>query len=114
MSPYEQARQVYASEPCARTFEEDEHLHKTQGFLFCTPDFFVMGRAVFSKAEPAMIVDPRVRFTPDICDCWHLYLFAGDVVKAWSIMPWQLPLFSFERKNELRIYPADRIRRLCL
>lgn len=114
MTPYEQARDVYTKEPCARTFDQDLQLHLAHGFVFSTPEFFIMGRAVFSKGTREMLVDPRVRFTPDICDAWMIYLMAGDCTKAWSIMPWRLPRFVFERKNELRVYDSSRIERLCL
>lgn len=114
MTPREQAALVYTKEPCARTFAEDMQLHLQNGFVFDHADFFVMGRPVFSKCPREMLVDPRVRFTRDICDAWMIYLMAGDCAKAWSIMPWPLPRFVFERKNELRVYDSARIQRLCL
>lgn len=112
MSPYELARQVYGSERCVRSFEEDLEAHLVTGFVFSTPDFFIMGRPVDRQADPALIVDPCVAFARERCDCWHLYLFAGDMEKAWIIEPWALPWFSFERKNELRFVPSRSIRRL--
>jgi hypothetical protein len=113
MSPIEQAMAVYQKEACARTFDEDLRLHLEHGFVFSTPEFFIMGRPVDSKASPRLIVDPTVRFLSDR-DCWHIYLMAGNCYRAWDIMPWPLPLFSFERRNELRFYPMERIRRLSL
>jgi hypothetical protein len=113
MSPIEQAMAVYQKEACARTFDEDLHLHLEHGFVFSTPEFFIMGRPVKSTEEPKYIVNPVIYFTDD-CDCWHIYLMAGDCSKAWDIMPYPLPLFSFERRNELRFYPMERIRRLSL
>lgn len=112
MSPYEQARAVYQREHCPRTFDQDLELHLRNGFVFSTPDFFIMGRHVFSKAPVSLIVDPANHFHRDVCDCWHIYLFAGNIAKAFAIEPWPLSLFSMERKNELRFVPADSIRRL--
>lgn len=114
MTPYEQAQRVYFEEPCARTFHQDVEAHMRSGFVFSTPSFFIMGRAVVSTADAAQIVDPSFAFPREQCDCWHLYLMAGDTAAAWSIMPWPLPLFSFERRNDLRFYPVERIKRLCL
>ena len=114
MSPYEQAMEVYAREPSVRTFDLDLQLHHRHGFVFSTPEFFIMGRAVVKSAEPRRIVDPTHLWPKAECDCWHIYLMAGDHRAAWSIMPWPLPWFSFERKNELRLYPVSRIKRLSL
>lgn len=114
MSPYETAREVYVKEPCARTFDEDLATHLRAGFVFSTPDYFIMGRAVWSKAPAHLILDPRNPFVREVCDCWMIYLAAGDMTKAWEIMPWPLPLFSFERRNELRFYKAADMKRLSL
>ncbi len=109
MTPFDQARAVYRKERCRRTFEEDLHAHLVGGFVFSTPDFFVMGRPVVSVAPPIAITDPRVSFARS--DCWHVFLLAGDIRKAWGIVPYDLPMMSFERKNELRFYPMTVIRR---
>lgn len=114
MSPYEQARAVYDSEPCKRTFAEDFAAHLRSGFVFSTPTYFIMGRHVDSKASHDLILDPRVTFARDTCDCWHIWLMAGDCAEAWAIMPWAMPLFSFERKNELRFYKVSDMKRLSL
>jgi hypothetical protein len=111
-TPYEQAKAVYAKEHNARSFEEDLHWHLLNGYVISRPDFFVMGRHVDSKAPPGLIVNPSWLFHPDTCDCWHVYLFAGDIARAFGIMPWELPLVSFERRNDLRFYPLASIRRL--
>jgi hypothetical protein len=114
VTPVELAMQVYQREPCARSYDEDLYLHFINGFVFSTPEFFIMGRAVVSTEDHSEIVNPAVSFPRVRCDCWHIYLMAGDTAKAWSIMPWPLPLFSFERRNELRFYQSERIRKLSL
>jgi len=113
MTPYELATRVYKSEPCARTFEEDLALHLRWGVVLARPDFFIMGRPVWSKAPPAQIVNPAVRFEyPVQVDCWHVYLAAGNLARAWDFLPFPLPLMSFERKNDLRFYSLERLRSL--
>lgn len=111
MTPIDLARRVYRLEPCARTFEEDMGWHLNHGFVYSTPDFFVMGRPVKSGAKPEIIVSLE-RFPATVCDCWHVYLMAGDMSKAWGILPWELPLVSIERRNVLKFYRLDSIRRL--
>ena len=64
-----------------------------EGFVFSTPDFFIMGREV----EGA----------------WFIEAFAGDMDRAWSILPYELPFVSFQRfDNSLRFIPIERLRRL--
>lgn len=103
---------VYDRGDCARTFREDLEAHLLNGFVFSRPDYFAMGRPVISTAAHAEIINPWHRFPSSDCDCWHVYLFAGNIVRAFSILPWPLPLFSWERGNELRFYPVTVIRRL--
>ncbi len=111
MSPFAQALAVYEREPCARTFREDLDWHLLNGFVFSRPDFFVMGRPVIASADPALIVGQH-RFPSGLCDCWHVYLMAGNVARAWAMLPWELPLVSFERCNVLRFHRLAAMRRL--
>lgn len=112
MTPFDQARAVYEQEPCARTFRYDLELHFLHGFVFCTPSYFIMGRPVDRYADHRLIIDPAFTFDSHEVNTWHIYLMAGNPSAAWSIMPYPLGWFSFERRNELRFYEAERIRRL--
>jgi hypothetical protein len=111
MAPIDLARYVYKREPCARTFEADLTWHLENGFVFSRPDFFVMGRPVNRHASPALIVG-QYRFPSVVADCWHVYLMAGNVARAWSMLPWELEWVSFERGNVLRFHRLASIRRL--
>lgn len=111
MTPYELAQRVYQSEPCARTFAQDMEWHLCNGFVYSTPEYFAMGRPVVRTAPTEILVGLH-RFPATVCDCWHIYLVAGDMAKAWSILPWDLPWVSMERKNVLKFYRLDSIRRL--
>lgn len=106
MRPIEQARAVYKREHCARTFDEDVALHARVGYVFDTADFFMMGRPVMSSAPSEAIVNPRVRFSEPLCDCWLLYLFAGNMRAALAAEPFALPFIAVERRNRLSIYPS--------
>ena len=110
MSPYEKARHVYETEPCARTFDEDLRLHLAHGVVISRPDFFVMARPVSTLATPAKIVDPHFQFHAP--DAWHVYLAAGNIPRAWEYLPFHLPWISFERRNVLRFYSLDRLKRI--
>lgn len=71
-----------------------------EGFVYATPFFFVMGRAV-----------ARVEGGP--VDAWFIEAMAGDTQRAWSILPWELPWIGFQRfDSDLRFYPIGTLRRL--
>lgn len=107
MSPYEQALNVYRTEPCARTFENDLAAHLQHGYVLNTPTVFVMCRPVRRSASPERIVNPWVYvWAPD---CWHFYLYAGSLIEGIKHLPYFLPYCSFERNNKLRFYRFDRL-----
>ena len=107
MTPYQQARQVYETEPCARTFEEDLVAHFANGYVINTPEVFGMFRVVDSSSD--VILDPTREHFPHGGDCWHIYCAAGDLSKFFSYLPYPLPLVSFERKNKLRFYDYPKL-----
>lgn len=114
MSSMLEAVAVYRREHCTRSFEQDLLLHSQHGYVFNEAAFFIMGRPVRHDAPAALIVNPEFLFPAANCDCWHVYLAAGDLSRAWDMLPYPLPWLSFERKNELRFYEAKRIREHCL
>lgn len=116
MSPYAQTAEDWAirlREKPLRWYEEE---HKLKGFVFCTPDFYIMGRPVKRDAPPEQILDVTHQFFPPACDCWYVFLMCGDVRKAWSILPYELPWLCWQRDNdpsdELRFYETRRMMRL--
>jgi len=109
VTPIETAAAVYDREPCARTFSEDLHAHYKHGHVHSTPDYFAMGRKVYRFAQPKDIINPWFNLWESPPDCWHLYLFTGDVRKAFLAADVQLPHVSFERRNRLRFYTWDEI-----
>ena len=102
MTPVELAASVYAHEPCARTFREDLEAHLLNGWVFSTPEFFVMGRLVHKDAHPLEIVNPWHMFPADQCNAWLVYLAAGDLSKMWPVMPAVKKWVGWERGNVLR------------
>ena len=87
--------------------------HYAHGFVFSTPDFFVMGRPVDSQEAYSLIREPTYTFDRDRQDAWWVYGLAGDTHKAWNILPYHLPLIGFERFDEIpRFYSITTLRRL--
>lgn len=103
-TPVEAAAAVYEREVCARSFREDLEAHLLHGYVFSTPDFFVMLRPVDSAASYAQVTDPWVTFPPERWDAWWIYLMAGDMKKARAYFPFILPKIGFERTNKLRYH----------
>jgi hypothetical protein len=112
--PIYQAAMVYQREPCARTFQEDLDIHLMTGYVYSTPEYFVMGRAVSSKAPESQIVDPRVPFPDDECDCWMVYLAAGDLTQLFKHDLVGYPYVCWEKRNKLKIYSLAAVKeRVC-
>ena len=105
------AAQVYRTQPCEKTFQEDWEAHLLFGYVFSTPEYFIMGRPVCFSASNADICNPMVSFNPEKCDMWHIFLMSGDTTAVWNCMPYHLPNISFQGKNnKLRRYNFDQIK----
>lgn len=78
------------------------------GYVFCTPETFVMGRVVQHDAPAELIVDPWHRFESG--DCWMVYLAAGCILRdAVGMMPFPLPWLAWERENRLRVWRIEKV-----
>ena len=78
-------------------FQYDVAWYLSHGFVFARPDFFVMGRPVVSSASEAQMMDPDFKFHSHECDCWYVHAMAGNVVRAFDVMPWWMPFIAFHR-----------------
>ena len=117
MTPVERAAEVYQREACARSFPHDLELHLLHGYVFNTPEWFMMARPVWSRAPHELIVDPSFNDFPAL-DTWHVYLFSGSniygaALKAQQLAGRVMENVSFERRNRLRFHRmADFMRKL--
>ena len=107
MSPFEQAQQVYEREPCARTFCEDLYHHLQHGWVVSTPTVFGMCRPVQHDWPAAWLREPWR--TDPAGDCWMIWLLAGDLAKAMASLPDQRAFMAYERENQIRVLPMQRI-----
>lgn len=108
MGPFDLAASIYESEPCANTFEHDLIAHMRSGYVFSTPESFIMGRPVWREAPPVELYDIEYAFPRVIQDAWFVWAYAGDIAHALRFLPYRLPWVIFQRKNELRTYPMER------
>jgi hypothetical protein len=116
LSPYEQMAAMYEANPQERSFEWYCEWHMRHGFLFSTPVFFIMGRAV-NKGFVERHGLPLQHVPREFADTWYIHAMAGDMTRAWDILPYPLPWLAWERildgKRELRFYSAAEVKRLC-
>jgi hypothetical protein len=110
-TPVQIAAKVYLGEKCARSFEDDLLLHLLHGYVFSTPEMFMMGRPVRRDGTYENITDPTYKFADP--DSWLVYLASGDLQIFFKHEPYPLPYIGFERENSLRFYSRERIKRLC-
>jgi hypothetical protein len=115
MSHYERMAEQYRLHPQERSFEWYCDWHIRHGFLFATPEFFIMGRSCCIQTFNPELLEPGAPGD----NCWYIHGFSGDMSKAWSILPWELPWIAFERVREgKREQPCfveiERLRRLSM
>jgi hypothetical protein len=114
MNPAEQAAAVYEREPCARTFRSDLEAHLLHGIVISTPTAFIMARYVGSSWPTQDIVNPWCNdLNPSRRDCLHIYLAAGDLSEFFTFPHKPVTWCSFERRNILRFYSYQSLKRRC-
>lgn len=105
MSPYEKMMGWFEASDEDKPFAWYLDWYSRNGFVYATPSFFIMGKAIKKDA------------TAHQADCWFIAGMAGDMSHAWGIMPWPLPWIAFERSNggekRLAFYRASDLKRLC-
>jgi hypothetical protein len=115
VSPYEQIAAQYEAHPQEHTFDFYVRWHLQHGFVFSTPDYFIMGRAVNREfvTNNGLTLDPQAA---EHCDTWYIHAMAGNMTRAWDILPCSLPWLAWERvldgKRDLRFYSAAEVKRL--
>lgn len=112
-TPVELAAEVYEREECARTFREDLEAHLLSGYVFSTPELFLMARGVRHDAPRGWIVNPWHVFPDAEQDGWLVYLAAGRVNSFFTFMPRPMKFIGWERGNVLRFFPAKQVQRCC-
>ncbi len=119
MTPLARIAEFYAKHPQEESFESYLNWHLENACVFCTPDFFIMFRAIKTYAVEAHTIhgiDNFAIWPKEDQNAWYVHAMAGDISKVWSIMPYPLGYIAFDRirdgTRELTILPTERIRRL--
>lgn len=117
MSPFQTAVISYQKEPQNVPFEDYLEWHFRNGFVFSTPDMFVMGRAIHitegNEELTQSDIDGFKRWPSEEQNAWYVHMFSGDLSQLFKYMPYPLPMLAFERvrsgKRELQIVSLNRI-----
>jgi len=89
----ERARALYDRFDQPRTFVEDLEAHFRHGYVFSTPDHFLMARTVCKDAPREFLADPWHQF--DNVDTWLIWLAVGPCamsVKTFCLTMQPFPL----------------------
>jgi hypothetical protein len=86
-------------------------LHLMFGYVYASPDYFVMGRPVPKTVSYEDMLDITKTYTLSECDAWCIYFLSGDIKKVWEILPFDLPYIVFERKGSTKIYLLEKLKR---
>ena len=119
MSPYDQMASEYDRVAHGWTMRDYVAWYAGNGFVYATPDYFVMGRPVRRAAGVAEICSPK-QFKREESDCWYVHAFAGDLRAVWGILPYPLPWVAFDRlvgnvkRKELRFYLTELLQMHCI
>lgn len=109
MTPFEQAAEWHAASGCGLSFTEVIEAHAQVGFVHITPEIFLLARHGRSYWPDTLRDDPWHVATDG--DCWHVWLMAGDWCQWERFLPYPLPFVSMHRREVLRVWPLDRLRR---
>ena len=103
-----QAKDLY--DKCGIDMNRDIAAYCANGYVFITPDSFLLGKAVNSKSD----VHPQDQWNVEDPDAWYVNMAVGDVKKFISKIPYPLPLVGWmrETKNQpMRWYDLRKILR---
>lgn len=107
MTPFERAAHWHLEHGGDEPLRNVVEAHFLGGYVFNTPTAFLMGRAIRAEwvdedMEDAWLTDSKP-------DCWHVWLFAGDLAEALRMIPYPLPYISMHRRGKRRIYLANEL-----
>ncbi len=83
------------------------------GYMFYDTDYFIMGRPVWVNiADPQLtradVTNPEKQYLRGNQNTWFIWLYAGDVQKAFTNFPYWLPWFAYERRDNFHISDLDK------
>lgn len=110
VDPITLARQVYASEPCARSFDQDLYLHLNtpQCIVIKNEHTLAFIRPVNHRDPYRAITNPA--FISSSPDAWWVYLLAGRMEPLDLVLDDRYLLIGWERSNVPRFYNLKTVK----
>lgn len=107
MNQIARAARVFIEEPSAVDFQDVLASHLLYGYVYSTPESFIMARPVNINALHEEILDPNADF--DSPNAWFIYAAAGTLESFLAIEPYPLPFFGWEKRNRIRFWQRERV-----
>lgn len=85
------------------------------GYIFCTPECFIMGKAVDKDAPLELLLNVKHKFESDTQNAWLIWQAASRTQSLDSFFrfePYRLPYIGWSRRGEsadVRFYQTERI-----
>ena len=110
MSILAQAKELY--DKCGIDMNRDIATYAAHGYVFITPDSFLLGKAVSSKSD----VHPQDQWNVEDPDAWYVNMAVGKngVSKFIKRIPYPLPLVGWMRQlkdKPVKFYKFNTISR---
>src|SRR5687768_819338 len=99
MTPAEKAAEVCKG--YGGDFRDEVEAFMLTGYVFSTPELFVMGKPV---PKGAKIVSPWGSWPLESCDAWYIWLAVSSrgLLPLLELMPFPLPFVGFHREGRGR------------
>ena len=105
MKPIDTAREwCREHEEC---FFSELELHLDCGWVYSGDDCFVMA----TEEDSTSLMELSLNKTLDT-DTWYVYLYAGDLKRVLTLMPFSKKYIAFRRNNgRIKLYEAEKLLR---
>ena len=105
MSPFDQAKQWCMEH--GEHFYDELDLHLACGWVYSGEDAFVMATLEDSNELTGLSLNKTLD-----TDVWYVYLYAGDLKRVLSLMPFDKKYIAFRRNNgRIKLYEAEKLLR---
>jgi hypothetical protein len=94
MTPAERAAELCRAR--GASFRDELEAHLLNGWVFSTPEVFLLGRPVPRSADMA---DPHAVYPAEECDAWFVWLGVGSAERLLALMPYELPWIGWYRQG---------------
>lgn len=107
MTPFTRAAQWHLTHCPEHPLAPILEAHLQKGYVFNTPELFIMARRVLLAWDEDRLLDPWDHAPHG--NSWHIWLYAGDIKAIAKLIPYPLPYITFHRAGKLKTYPMKKL-----